>query len=342
MENYSRDHMKQLLKKLQQVVALVAVCVFCISCSEVPSLSSNPWKVLTLPTESIFADIAFVDNSDRGWLVGTQATLFETNDGGNNWEQKTIDLGDAKIAFDAVSFSGQEGWIVGKPSILLHTDDGGTTWSRIALSSKLPGSPDGIIALADNTAEMVTDLGAIYKTTDGGKNWKALVEGAVGVARNITRSPNGEYVAVSNKGNFYSTWTPGDTEWTPHNRNSSRRLQNMGFDQSSNLWLLARGGVVQFSETGDEGDWGEAIYPEFSASWGLLDVGYRTSDELWVAGGSGNLLYSSDNGETWLKDREIEDVPSNLYKVVFNSPEQGFVLGERGYLLKYEPNSEAA
>ena len=334
--------MKQLLKKLKQIAVLVAICVFCVSCSDVPSLSNNPWKVLTLPTESIFADVAFVDDSERGWLVGTQATLFETNDGGEHWSQKNIDLGDEKIAFTAVSFSGEEGWITGQPSILLHTTDGGTTWSRIALSAKLPGSPDGIIALAPKTAEMVTDLGAIYKTTDGGKNWKALVEGAVGVARNITRSPNGEYVAVSNKGNFYSTWTPGDSEWTPHNRNSSRRLQNMGFDRDSNLWLLARGGIVQFSETGDEGDWSEAIYPEFSTSWGLLDVGYRTPEELWVAGGSGNLLYSSDGGQTWLKDREIEEVPSNLYKVVFNSPERGFVLGERGYLLKYEPGSDAA
>ena len=203
---------------------------------------------MNLPTEAIFADVDFVSNSDRGWLVGTQASIFETNDGGDNWQQKEIDLGDERISFDAVSFSGKEGWITGKPSILLHTDDGGDNWSRISLSTKLPGSPDGIIALAPNTAEMVTDLGAIYKTTDGGKNWKALVEGAVGVARNITRSPNGEYVAVSNKGNFYSTWTPGDTEWRPHNRNSSRRLQNMGFDLDSNLWLLARGGIVQFSD----------------------------------------------------------------------------------------------
>ena len=334
--------MKQLLKKLKQISALVAICVFCISCSDVPTLSNNPWKVLTLPTDSIFADVAFVDDSDRGWLVGTQASLFETNDGGDSWEQKNLDLGDEKVAFTGISFFGEEGWITGQPSILLHTTDGGTTWSRIALSAKLPGSPDSIIALAPKTAEMVTDLGAIYKTTDGGKNWKALVEGAVGVARNITRSPNGEYVAVSNKGNFYSTWKPGDTEWTPHNRNSSRRLQNMGFDRNSNLWLLARGGIVQFSETGDEGDWSEAIYPEFSTSWGLLDVGYRTPEELWIAGGSGNLLYSPDGGETWLKDREIEEIPSNLYKVVFNSPERGFVLGERGYLLKYEPGANAA
>ena len=334
--------MNLLRQKLKQIAIFLVVSLFCISCSQIPSTTTNPWQVLTLPTEAIFADIAFTDDSNHGWLVGTKATLFETTDGGDSWSEKVIDFGNEKISFSAVSFFGEEGWIVGKPSVLLHTDDGGASWSRIALSSKLPGSPDGIIALAANSAEMVTDLGAIYKTTDGGQNWKALVEGAVGVARNIERSADGRYVAVSANGNFYSTWKPGQTEWTPHNRNSSRRLQNMGFSLDGDLWLLARGGVVQFSHTGEEGEWGDAIYPEFSGSWGLLDIGYPTTNEVWVAGGSGNLLYSPDGGETWQKDREVEDIPSNLYKVIFESPEQGFVLGERGVLLKYEPSSDAA
>ena len=330
-----------MFQKLKQIIVLFAVGVLCISCSNVASLNNNPWKVLTLPTEAIFSDVAFTENPDRGWLVGTQATLFETTDGGNTWEEKSLNLGDEKVSLLAVSFNGNEGWIVGKPSILLHTSDGGDSWSRIPLSSKLPGSPDGIIALGDATAEMVTNLGAIYKTTDGGKNWKALVEGSVGVARSIHRSDDGRYVAVSAKGNFFSTWEPGQTEWTPHQRTSSRRLQNMGFTNDDNLWLLARGGQIQFSEPESYEDWQEAVYPEFSASWGFLDVAYRTPDEIWLAGGSANLLRSSDGGQTWEKDRDVEDIPSNFYKIVFVNSDKGFVLGERGTLLKYESETEA-
>lgn len=332
----------RLFQKLKQTAVLLAVCIFCISCSDVASTSVNPWKVLTLPSEAIFADIDFTDNPNRGWLVGTQATLFETQDGGDTWEPKALNLGEEKVSLSAVSFYGKEGWIVGKPSILLHTKDGGNSWSRIPLSAKLPGSPEGIVALGKSTAEMVTDLGAIYKTTNGGKNWKALVEGSVGVARSIHRSDDGKYVAVSARGNFYSTWEPGQSEWTPHQRTSSRRLQNMGFSDNNRLWLLARGGQIQFSEPQDFDEWQEPIYPEFSTSWGLLDVAYRTSDELWVSGGSANLLVSTDGGQTWKKDRDIEKTPSNFYKVIFFNPQKGFVLGERGTLLKYEPPAEVA
>ena len=116
----------------------------------------------------------------------------------------------------------------------------------------------------------------------------------------------------------------------------------MGFGEESNLWLLARGGQVQFSEPNDPENWSEAIYPEFSTSWGLLDLAYRTPEEIWLAGGSGNLMRSLDGGETWEKDREVEDVPSNFYKIVFITPEQGFVLGQKGVLLKYNPQAETA
>jgi photosystem II stability/assembly factor-like uncharacterized protein len=37
----------------------------------------------------------------------------------------------------------------------------------------------------------------------------------------------------------------------------------------------------------------------------------------------------------------VENLPSNLYKVVFMTPEKGFVIGQ-GVLLKYHPEIKAA
>jgi len=333
--------MKLLMRRLKQIVILLAVSLFCLSCSRVESIAYNPWKVLNLNTTATFAGVAFTDNPNHGWLVGSKASLFETNNGGETWQERTLALEDDRVSFSAVSFYEREGWITGKPSLLLHTLDGGKNWSRIPLSEKLPGAPDGIVALAPDSAEMVTDLGAIYQTNNGGKTWQALVEGAVGVARTINRSEDGRYVAVSARGNFYSTWAPGQTEWTPYNRNSSRRLQTMGFGEDGKLWLLARGGQLQFTTSEDAESWDEVLYPEPSTSWGLLDLSFRTPEEIWASGGSGNLLVSFDQGKTWKKDRDVETVPSNLYKIVFLNPEKGFVLGQNGILLKYDPTPKA-
>ncbi|MDZ8224664.1 MULTISPECIES: photosynthesis system II assembly factor Ycf48 [unclassified Nostoc] len=332
--------MHSIVKGWQRIATLLIVVLMCIGCSRVPSVSYNPWKVISVPTDSNLLDIAFTNNPEHGYLVGSNATLLETNDGGDTWKPITLQLDEQKYRFDSVSFAGKEGWIAGEPGLLLHTTDEGASWSRIPLSEKLPGSPIAVKALADNTAEMATDVGAIYKTTDGGKNWKAQVESAVGVVRNLERSPDGKYVAVSAKGSFYSTWEPGQDAWVPHNRNSSRRVENMGFADNGQLWLLARGGQIQFSDPTKPEAWQEAKYPELSTSWGLLDLAYRTPDEIWIGGGSGNLLRSPDGGKTWEKDRAVEEVAANLYKIVFLEPERGFIIGDRGVLLKYLPNPE--
>ncbi|HEY9736828.1 MAG TPA: YCF48-related protein, partial [Trichocoleus sp.] len=205
-----------------------------------------------------------------------------------------------------------------------------------------PGTPFLITALGSGSAEMATNIGAIYTTKDGGRNWQGLVEGAVGVVRNMARDEDGRYVAVSSRGNFYSTWAPGQREWRPHNRQNSRRLQNMGFDKDGKLWLVARGGQIRFSASRGSDDFEEAISPEFTTSWGLLDVAYRTPEELWVSGGGGTLLVSPDGGQNWLKDRAVGDVPSNFNRVIFTDSNHGFVLGQRGLLLKYEGSSNAA
>ncbi|NEP15817.1 MAG: photosynthesis system II assembly factor Ycf48 [Leptolyngbya sp. SIO4C1] len=338
--------MRTVLTTLRKLATVAAIALFAASCTTVflPETETNPWEVISLETNAVFSDIAMLDQQ-HGWLVGSRSTLLETTDGGKTWELRQLDLEDEqKYTFTSVSFNGPEGWVVGLPSILLHTTDGGQSWDNIPLSPELPGAPFMVTALGKNTAEMATDVGAIYLTKDGGSNWKAQVEGAVGVVRNMTRdSDTGRYVAVSSRGNFYSTWEPGDRTWQPHNRENSKRLQNMGFNRDGSLWLIARGGQMQFGDsTQDYEAWQEPINPELSTSWGLLDLAYRTPDELWVTGGSGNLLVSRDGGETWLKDRDIEDVPTNLYRVKFLSPQQGFILGQRGYLLRYDANAAAA
>lgn len=327
---------------------------------------SNFWEKVDLPLEPgvILLDIAFTDkDATHGFLLGTRQTILETFDGGKTWDAKDLgaDVIDDEVnyRFNSVSFKGDEGWIVGKPAILLHTTDAGKTWERVGLSPRLPGIPVLITATGDNgVAEMVTDQGAIYLTTDAARNWKAAVEETVDATLNrtvssgvqgasyytgsfstVSRNPEtGEYIGLSSRGNFYMSWAPGQAYWQPHNRSSARRIQSMGWRKDGGVWQLTRGGGIYLSNTTglpeEDDEFTEGKIG--SRGYGLLDLGSNVSGtKYFTVGGSGSVFSSEDAGKTWKRDRGTDEVAGNLYKVAFAKDDVGFILGNDGILLRY-------
>ena len=68
-----------------------------------------------------FSDIHFVSQQE-GWIVGSDATILRTNDGGRTWEQPSKPL-PFKIDFHKVRFlNPQTGWIVGEAGAVLKDD----------------------------------------------------------------------------------------------------------------------------------------------------------------------------------------------------------------------------
>lgn len=352
----------------RQFVSQTATLSLSISLAATTGLYEQPakseealsaWERVYIPVDPgvVLLDIAFVpDDLNHGFLLGTRQTLLETKDGGKTWALRSIPSAeeeDFNYRFNSISFKGKEGWIVGKPAILLHTSDAGESWERIPLSSQLPGDMVYIKATGEKSAEMVTDEGAIYITSNRGYNWRAAVQETVSATLNrtvssgisgasyytgtfntVNRSPDGSYVAVSSRGNFYLTWQPGQAFWQPHNRAVARRIQNMGWRADGGLWLLVRGGGLFLSK-------GTGITEEFeevslqSRGFGILDVGYRSQDEAWAAGGSGVLLKTTNGGKTWIRDKAADNIAANLYSVKFINEKKGFVLGNDGVLLQY-------
>lgn len=321
---------------------------------------SGDWENVVLPLEKgvVLLDIGFTSSDpNHGFLLGTRQTLLETFDGGKSWAARTIEAARDEgfnYRFNSISFNGDEGWIVGKPAILLHTTDGGKNWERIPLSAKLPGIPLIITALkGKGEAEMTTDQGAIYATDNAAYTWTAAVQETVdatlnrtvssgisgasyyeGSFSNIARNDSGEYVAVSSRGNFYMTWAAGQSYWLPHNRPAARRIQNMGWTPSNQIWLTTRGGDVYFSpETGLSEKFDDANLN--SRGFGILDIGFKSDQVGFACGGSGSLYKTLDGGKSWKRDKSGDEVPANLYAIKFYPGGNGFILGNDNVLLRY-------
>lgn len=331
--------------------------------------ATKQWERVSIPFQDTVFAIDF-DSPSHGYIVGARGSFAETNDGGNTWEPRSFSNLDAEeeitYRFQVVSFKDGEGWVLGKPTLLLHTKDGGKNWERIPLSPKLPGEPTGVLATGPNSAEMITSSGAVYTTSNAGRNWKAQVKETIdatlnrvsssgvsgasyftGSIVNEQRDSNGAYLAVSSRGNFFLTWEPGQDFWIPHNRGTPRRIQNMGFvrgDIKNGLWMTLNGGKLLVSA--DSTDLNAEEFPFIEASiktggYGITDVAWRDDNEVWAVGGSNTMYVSKDNGKNFAFDKSANDIPGNLYNVKFFKEygNMGWALGSNGLLLKYKGES---
>lgn len=300
-----------------------------------PTAATSPWQPVTLDTRSSPLDLAFT-NDRHGFLVGSNRLILETDDGGARWEERALDLPEEEnFRLISIDFQNDEGWIAGQPGLLLHSTDAGRNWSRLLLDTKLPGEPYLITATGRGQAELATNVGAIYTTADGGASWKARVSDAAGAVRELRRNADGRYVSVSGLGNFFSTWDPGQDTWQVHQRVSSQRLQSMGFQPDGNLWMVARGAQIRLNPVAaNPEEWSKPIIP-ITNGYGYLDLAWDPSGSIWTGGGSGTLLVSHDGGQHWQRDPVGAEQPTNFTRISFSSDGKGFVLGERGTLLRW-------
>lgn len=166
------------------------------------------WIHETYPQNDIFINCILFIDSLKVWMGGSPHALVKSEDGGQNWQQATIDT--SILAFFPVLsikfYDGNYGYACGGmfeiAGVIWRTSDGGETWYAI----------DPVFAPADEVHELHTydslrvlgsggdpDFGygvAFIRTWDGGLTW--------------------EYEEIGLPGNSYDLDFRNDTEaWAP-------------------------------------------------------------------------------------------------------------------------------
>ena len=336
--------MKKIITRIPNLLLALFLCFVLSSCSStgLKMSDSSPWETIQFEDQSNPLDVDFIDDK-KGFLVGSNRLIMESNDGGETWEKRNLDISsEENFRLLDIDFKGVEGWLIGQPSLVMHTLDAGKNWTRLSLGNKLPGQPFLITTLDNGVAELATTAGAIYQTTDSGESWNAIVVDASGSGgvRDLRRNSNGNYVSVSSLGNFFSTLENNSDTWIAHQRASSKRVQSIGFNPEESLWMLSRGAEIRFNEDKDNLEsWTKPITPILNG-YNYLDMDWDPNGHIWAGGGNGTLIVSKDQGKTWNSDPIASELPTNYIKIVFLDKDQldspkGFILGERGYILKW-------
>jgi photosystem II stability/assembly factor-like uncharacterized protein len=145
----------------------------------------------------------FIDKQ-RGWVAGAFNTLLQTEDGGRTWQARSSRLPNPKGShLYALSLRGRDLLLAGEQGLLMHSPDGGQRFERV--TTPYAGSFFGVAREADGAWLLAGLRGNVLRSTDAGKTWVALSEGAPVSVTAMLDSSTGTPLLANQAGQL---WTP--------------------------------------------------------------------------------------------------------------------------------------
>jgi photosystem II stability/assembly factor-like uncharacterized protein len=297
---------------------------------EVITVAATRTSGAVAPSDASITDFHFSDPS-HGWVLANDALfnsqILETRDGGKSWTTQMLQ-GSAYVALDvsgsrlvagglqeiSSSIDGGKRWrsvpvmkdtlvtalhIAPDGRIWAGTSQGSVWWSTDALEWVLAGD-SGLTEIDriffDETKHgFVETMGAIAKSSDGGRTWSpfVLVPKSLAVRLGFRRMDADEVTGLR------GAITLDDSQFTP----PIQALEAFN-DQKHAIAVCEDGQILV---TRDGSSWWRTTLPA-----GFVRAIYADASgkRLWSAGRQGILLTSSDGGENWtpLKTARPEDL----------------------------------
>jgi len=295
-------------------------------------LSQGPayWSVQPSGTGHTLRAVDFVDE-DHGWAVGGQGdddcVILRTEDGGETWEHAHCPV---QLRPEDVHFVDRStGWLIGRAGLIMRSDDGGRTWGR-------QGSPtsDALtsVFMLDRDHGWITNRdGRVFRTLDGGGRWRNE-NGKEGVGLfDVKFVDRNVGWAVGSQGTIILSSDGGDS-WSGLSSGTDGRLYSIEM-------VNARRGWVVGNEIRSTRDGGGSWHREFTPSKSVDEVSFGDETHGWAAGDEGYIVYTPDDGQTWV--REAEGLTGRSFRALTTYGRRHvWVVGTDGLIVhRYEPDA---
>ncbi|UYP32532.1 YCF48-related protein [Pseudomonas sp. Z8(2022)] len=249
------------------------------------------WQQAKVPTRQMLTSLFFVD-AQHGWVVGHDAQILATADGGLTWTKQFEDLEREAPLLDIWFKDLQTGYAVGAYGALLETLDGGETWDDISdrLDNEDAYHLNSIAAVKDSGLFIVGEMGAMFRSADWGETWETIEDAPYeGSLFGVTGTDqSGVLLAYGLRGHLFRSTDFGDSWQQVRLETAGNGPLEFGLAGGS---LLDDGSVVIVGHGGTvlrSGDGGR--------SFGLFNRPDRQSLSAVAAGDEGQLVLVGQGG----------------------------------------------
>lgn len=254
----------------------------------ISSDEGQSWQQASVPTRTALTGVAFA-GKNKGWVVGHDALILRTLDGGQTWERVLFEPDLQTPLLDVWFADENRGFAVGAYGLFFETTDGGATWTkRIFMSERLVVDGDEDADEGDGADEFYDD----YVDPEFGEDYHL---------NHITAAADGTLYIAAEAGHFYRS-DDGGTTWIrlepPYNGSFFGTLPLEG----DALLLFGMRGNLFRSE-----DRGLSYSPIDTGVESLLTAAFQTAEgKIVVAGLAGVILESEDGGHSFKTYRQYD------------------------------------
>jgi photosystem II stability/assembly factor-like uncharacterized protein len=314
-------------------ITLFLVCVFCFQ------TINAQWVKVNSGTLAWLHSVYFV-NQNTGWIVGSNGTFLQTDDGGATWKAKVKFTQDT--IRDVYFADEKRGWILAEKSDLAsygssasyvaETVNGGESWKRVKFEGEGKEKLVKIFFSKDGFGYAVGEAGTFFAMQEDRTTWKKTSVPVRFLLLNGNFFNQNSGLLVGGGGTAVYTEDGGNT-WNNSNftTKANSKLNSVFFINRQIGWAVGAGGKIFTTNNGGK-FWREQ---NSKINKDLFDVHFLNTAEGWAIG-DGVMLHTTTAGNVWTP---LQIKVKHKLERVFFAGKKGFAVGFGGTVLKYEGNS---
>ncbi len=269
------------------------------------STDGEQWRQVLVPTRTTLTAVYFHDKMN-GWIVGHDAVILRTTDGGNVWQKVNADPEGQIPLFDVWFGNGKQGIAIGAYGLYLISGDGGVTWDKSELNISVdksiydldrehPVAEDdddfqdsydlhlNSIAVASNgRAYIAAESGKVYRSDDFGDHWIPLAIPYIGSFFGILPVTGDIILVFGLRGHLFRSEDAGE-HWQKIQTPTRAMLTNGIAVTANEIYITGLGGtILKSNDTGK--------------SFTLIEQDARNGFTAIIQGHDGNLITLGEKG----------------------------------------------